>query len=113
MYEPRQVGNIEKTAASIFWATICSLDIGLGFKRTRFENLHIVYSKLVKFLLVNTRYKSVSELETKVSVLEGQVLDLQKNSRNLEKSAVTTSNKAAELKKLSNSLVKRITKLET
>jgi hypothetical protein len=120
MYEPRQgvlksfkAGNIEKTAASIFWATIRSLDMGLGFKRTGFENLHIVSSELVKFLLVNTGYESISELETKVSALEGQVSDLQKTSRNSEKSAVTASNKADELKKLSDSLVKRITKLET
>jgi hypothetical protein len=120
MYEPRQgvlksfkAGNMEKTAASIFWATIRSLDIGLGFKRTGFENLHIVSSELVKFLLVNTGYESITELETKVSVLEGQVSDLQKTSRNSEKSAVTASNKADELKKLSDSLVKRITKLET
>jgi hypothetical protein len=61
MYEPRQgvlksfkAGNIEKIAASIIWATISSPDFGLGFKRTGFENLHIVSSKLVKFLLVNT-----------------------------------------------------------
>jgi hypothetical protein len=72
-----------------------------------------VSSELVKFLLVNTGYKSISKLETKVSALEGQVLDLQKTSRNSKKSAVTASNKANELKKLSNSLVKRITKLET
>ena len=45
--------------------------------------------------------------------MEGQVSDLQKTSRNSKKSAVTASNKADELKKLSDSLVKRITKLET
>ena len=89
------------------------MDIGLGLKRTGFENLDIVSSELVKFLLVNRGYKSISELETKVSALEGQVSDLQKTSRNSKKSAVTASNKADELKKLSDSLVKRITKLET
>jgi hypothetical protein len=109
-----KAGNLEKTVASIFWANIGSLDIGLGFKRTWFENLHIVSSELVKFLLVSTSYESISKLETKVAVLEGQVLsDLQETSKNSKRSAVTASNKADERKKLSNSLVKRIAKLET
>jgi hypothetical protein len=119
MYEPRQgilktfkAGNLEQTSASIFWATIRSLDIGLGFKRTGFENLHIVSSELVKFLLVNTGYESISSLEAKVCMLEGSNSDLQKTARNSEKSAVTASNKAGELKKLCESLTKRVTKLE-
>jgi hypothetical protein len=120
MYEPRQgilktfkAGNLEQTAASIFWATIRSLDIGLGFKRTGFENLHIVSSELVKFLLVNTGYESISSLEGKVATLEGSNADLLKTARNSEKSAITASNKVDELKKLCDTLIKRVTKLES
>jgi hypothetical protein len=99
-----------KTVASIFWATIWSLDICLGFKQTGFKNLHIVSSALVKFMLVNTGYGSISKLETKVSVLEGQVSDLQKTSKNSKRSVVTASNKADKFKKLSNTLVKILNK---
>ncbi len=120
MYEPRQgilksfkTGNLEQTAGSIFWATIRSLDIGLGFKRTGFGNLHIVSSKLVKFLLVNTFYKCISCLEAKVTSLETQNLELQKTAKNAEKSSILASNKADELKKLCKSLVKRVAKLES
>jgi hypothetical protein len=55
-YEPRQgilktfkTGNIEHTSAFIFWATIRSLDLGLGFKSTGFDNLHIFSLELVTF----------------------------------------------------------------
>jgi hypothetical protein len=120
MYEPRQgilksfkTGNLEQTAGSIFWATIRSLDIGLRFKRTGFGNLHIVSSELVKFLLVNTGYESISTLELKVSTLETQNAELLKTSKNAEKSAIASSNKSDELKKLCDTLVKRVAKLET
>jgi hypothetical protein len=119
MYEPRQgilktfkARNLKQTSASIFWATICSLDIGLGFKRTGFENLYIVSSELEKFLLVNTGYESITSLEAKVSMLEGSNSDLQKTARNSENLAITASNKADELKKLCEALTKRVTKLK-
>jgi hypothetical protein len=104
--------NLEATSASIFWSTIRSLDIALAFKRTGFENLHIVSSELVNFLLVNTGYESISGLEVKVATLEGQVSELQKTVKNAEKSAIAASNKSDELKKLCDTLVKRVTKLE-
>jgi hypothetical protein len=120
MYEPRQgvlktfkAGNLDQTAAAIFWATIWSLDIGLGFKRTGFKNLHIVSSELVKFLLVNTGYESITSLEGQVATLTGNNADLQKTARNSEKSAITASNKVDELKKLCDTLIKRVTKLES
>ena len=90
--------NMEATAASIFWSTICLLDIALDFKQTGFENLHIVSSELVKFLLVNTGYESISGLEVKVATLEGQVLELLKTVKNADKSAIAASNKSNELK---------------
>jgi hypothetical protein len=119
IFVPRQgvlktfkTGNMEATAVSIFWSTIRSLDIALGFKRTGFENLHIVSSELVKFLLVNTGYESISGLEVKVATLEGQVSELSKTVKNADKSALTASNKSDELKKLCDALTKRVTKLE-
>jgi hypothetical protein len=97
----------------IFWSTIRSLDLGLGFKSTGFHNLHMVFSELVNFLLVNTRYKSTSILDTKVSQLGRQNSELQKTAKNAEKSWITASDKADKLKKLCESLVKRITQLKS
>jgi methyl-accepting chemotaxis protein len=120
MFEPRQgvlksfkSKNLQQTSASIFWASIRSLDIGLGFKRTGMENLHIVSSELVKFLLVNTGYESISGLESKVATLETQVSELQRTAKNAEKTATTASNKADDLKKVCDALLKRLTKVET
>ena len=69
-------------------------------------------SELVKFLLVNTGYESISSLEAKVTTLESQNLDLQKTAKNAKKSSISASNKADELKELCESLVKRVAKLE-
>ena len=120
MFGPRQgvlksfkSKNLEQTSASIFWASIRSLDIGLGFKHTGMENLHIVSSELVKLLLVNTGYESISGLESKVATLEAQVSDLQKTTKAAEKAATTASNKADDLKKVCDALLKRITKVES
>jgi hypothetical protein len=54
--------------------------------------------------------KSISVLKAKVSQLEGQNSDLQKMAKDSEKSLIPASNKEDELKKLCESLVKRITK---
>jgi hypothetical protein len=119
MYEPRQgilksfkTRNMEQTSAAIFWANLRSLDIGLGFKRTGLENLHIVSSELVKFLLVNTGYESISGLESKVKLLESQSSDLQKLAKNAEKSALSAANKSDELKKVVEAMGKRLAKVE-
>jgi hypothetical protein len=118
MYGPRQgilksfnAGNIEQTSASIFWATIWSLDIGLSFKAIGLDNLHIVSSELVKFLLVNTGFESIRCLETKVSVLEAKTSELQKTVKNSEKSAVTASNKSDELKRTCEALMNELSSL--
>jgi hypothetical protein len=120
MYAPRQgilksfkVGNLKQTLAAIFWATIRSLDVGLGFKQIGMDNLHVVPSELVKFLLVNTGYESISGLEIKVAFLEAQASELQKTARNSEKSVVMATNKLDELKKTCEALTKRLTKLES
>jgi hypothetical protein len=120
MYAPRQgilksfkAGNLEQTSAAIFWATIRSLDVGLGFKRIGMDNLHIVSSELVKFLLVNTGDESIGGLEIKVVSLEAQASELQRTARNSEKSVVTATNKSDEHKKTCEALTKRLTKLES
>ena len=64
-------------------------------------------------MLVNTGYESISCLEAKVTSLETQNSELQKTAKNAEKSSISASNKADELKKLCKSLVKRIAKLES
>jgi hypothetical protein len=107
MYEPDQgIFKSFKPGILHFWATIWLLDLGLGFKRTGLENLHIVSSELVKFLLVNTGHESISELEAKVSLLEGQASDLHKIAKNSEKSIVTAFNKSDEIKKMCKMLLK-------
>jgi hypothetical protein len=88
------------------------VDARLGFEWTGLENLHVMSSELVKFLLVNTSHESISGLGTKAALLEAQPSDLQKIARTSEKASVAASNKADKLKRTCNTLVKRIAKLE-
>ena len=51
-----KTGNMRQINGSILWSTIQSIDVAMKFKGVGFENLSIVSSELVKFLLVNTGY---------------------------------------------------------
>jgi hypothetical protein len=68
---------------------------------------------LVKFLLVNTGYESISGLEATVKPLETQSSELSKLAKNSEKSALSAANKADEMKKVCEALAKRLAKVET
>ena len=63
--------------------------------------------------MVNNGYKSISCLEAKVTSLEAQIVDLQKTTKNNKKPLISLCNKADKLKKICESLVKRVAKLES
>lgn len=65
-----KAGDMSQISASILYSTLRSLNIAMTFKNTGFENLDVVSSELVKFLLVNTGYESISKLEIQVAALE-------------------------------------------
>jgi hypothetical protein len=119
MYEPRQgvlnsfkTSDLDKNGASIFWSTIRSLDIGLGLKRKGLENLPIVTSELVKFMLLNTGSETISALQAGNCLLKEQVTEAQRTAKAVDKANATLSNKHDELKKAHDDLVKRLAKLE-
>jgi hypothetical protein len=119
MYEPRQgvlnsfkTSDLDKNGASIFWSTIRSLDIGLGLKRKGLENLPIVTSELVKFMLLNTGSETISALQAGNCLLKEQVTEAQRTAKAVDKANATLSNKHDELKKAHEALVKRLARLE-
>ena len=93
--------------------TVQIMDICAGIKGNNFKNDPLVSSKLVKFLAVNTRFESIDKLQREVTKLKEKVLASATKAVNLaEKSAVSAANKADDLKKFCETLVKRITTLE-
>ena len=73
----------------------------------------IVSTELVKFLSLNTSVEAVEKLERQSETFTSSVKDLTKEVSMTAKSAHSAANKADELKKVIESLRKRIDKLES
>ena len=101
---------MHQISASILWTTLRSLKIAMSFKSTGFENLDVVSSELVKFLLVNTGYESISKLEAQVAALEANKKEMASSLKGANTAATTASNKVDDLKKVVASLEKRVKK---
>jgi chromosome segregation ATPase len=63
-------------------------------------------------LAVNTSFESNDQLISKTCSLEAEIAGCKRQISETVKSAASLANKAVEAKKLSNSLTKRLTKLE-
>ena len=64
------VADPAQISSAILWSKLQSLGIASSLKSIGFENLEVVSSELVKFLLVNTGYDSITKLEAQVASLE-------------------------------------------
>jgi hypothetical protein len=107
-----KAGNPQHIARTLFWASLQSMDICAGIKGNNFKNDPLVSSELVKFLAVNTGFESIDKLQREVTELKEKVLASAKAVNLAEKSAFSAANKADDLKKFCDTLVKRITTLE-
>ena len=103
---------MEQITASILFTSLQSLTVSLKLKEMGWENLDIVTSELVKFMLTNTAYDSIENLECTVKKLESQSLDFKSQIKGASNSASTAANKVDELKKVVAGLEKRLKKLE-
>jgi uncharacterized coiled-coil DUF342 family protein len=83
-----------------------------SFKSLSFKNHPSIATELVKFLAVNTSFESIDQLVSKTCSLELEVAGYKRQISEAVKSAASSANKADEAKKLSDSLTKRLTKLE-
>lgn len=107
-----QAGGINQIAAAILWTTLRSLTVAMGFKSIGFENLDIVSSELVKFILVNTGYDSISKLESQVTTLESCRKELASSVTGASVTATTASNKVDDMKKTLVALERKSKKSE-
>jgi hypothetical protein len=101
-----QVGNSSQICQQIFWAVLRSHDVTTEFKRLNFKNHPSIPTELVKFLAINTNFKSIDRVTTKVAFLELEVVAYKKQIAAAVKTSAAAANKADEAKKQSNSFFK-------
>jgi hypothetical protein len=82
------------------------------YKRNGFKDDPTVSAELVKFMAVNTGFEALETLAVKVKTMEADAAFAKKESIAATKAAMAAANKADEMKKLLDLLVKRIVKLE-
>lgn len=106
------VGDSWQICQHIVWAVLKSHDTMTQYKRLNFKNHPSISTELVKFLAINTSFEAIEKLTAKVCVLECEAAETKKLLGAATKASSSAANKADEVKKLSDSLIKRITKLE-
>jgi hypothetical protein len=107
-----EAGNAVKICQNIVWAVLKAHDVMAEYKRLSFKNHPSVATELVKFLAINTSFEAIKKLVTKAVVLEAEVASMKKEVSSSVKAAASAANKADEAKTQSDSLVKRVAKLE-
>jgi hypothetical protein len=107
-----EAGNAVKICQNIVWAVLKAHDVMAEYKRLSFKNHPSVATELVKFLAINTSFEAIEKLINQTKVLECEVCEMKKQVAASVKSAASAANKADEVRKQSDLLSKRITKLE-
>jgi hypothetical protein len=107
-----EAGNAVKICQNIVWAVLKAHDVMAEYKRLAFKNHPSVATELVKFLAINTSFEAIEKLVAKVGVLEADASEMKKQVSAAVKASASAANKADEVRKQSDSLIKRIAKLE-
>jgi hypothetical protein len=110
--EAPHAGDLTQIARTVFWASLCSLDIMERIQGNHFKYDPLVSSELVKFLAINTGFEAIEQLKSAVEGHSTLIRDIAKSATTVDKSATTASNKADEARKAVDSLAKRVERLE-
>jgi hypothetical protein len=106
------VGDSRQICQQIVWAVLKSHDTMTQYKRLNFKNHPSISTELVKFLAINTSFESIEKLTSKVCILEAEAATTKKLLAISEKASSSAGNKADEVRKLCDALIKRVAKLE-
>ena len=108
-----QPGKNQQICQRITWAVLRSHDVMGQYRRLHYKDDPTVSSELVKFLAVNTGYETLDVLTVKMKVVETELAAVKKEAAAATKTAHSASNKADEMKKFYDLLLKRVVKLES
>jgi hypothetical protein len=107
-----EAGNNEQVCQRILWAVLRSQDVMARYKRNGFKDDPTVSAELVKFMAVNTGFEALEVMVSKVKAMEAELSTTKKENVIAVKAASSAANKADELKKVVDLLIKRVVKLE-
>jgi hypothetical protein len=104
--------RLEQIAQTVFWASLCSLDILERIHGNYFKNDPLVSSELVKFMAINTGFEGIESLKKTVTDHQDSIDKAVKRSTAAEKAASAAANKADKGKRSLEAAVKHIVKIE-
>ena len=107
-----EAGDSSSMAKVIFYSVLKSLDTMNEIAALDYRDSPIVSTELVKFLSLNTSVEAVDRLESQSSTLKDDMKQMTKDVTTATRAAHSVGNKGDELKKVVDSLKKRIEKLE-
>jgi hypothetical protein len=96
----------------IVWAVLESPGVMAEYKHLNFKNHPTIATELVKFLAINTSFQAIKKLTSQVACHATNIAKAKKQVAAAVKAASLAANKADEVKKLNDQLIKRIAKLE-
>lgn len=108
-FEARDAISISKV---IFHSILKSLDVMGLIAAADFRDSPVVSTEFINFLSLNTSFEAVVKLQVQTSSISGDTKQLSKDMMGDTKTAHSVGNKNDELKKVVDSLKKRIEKLE-
>jgi hypothetical protein len=108
-----EAGNNEQVCQRILWAVLRTHDIMARYKRNGYKDDPTVSAELVKFMAVNTGFEALEVLSAKVKTMAAEVTEAKREAHAATKTAAAAANKADELKKAFDLVLKRVAKLES
>ena len=107
-----EAGSRSSISKVIFYSVLRSLDVMGEIAALDYRDSPVVSTELVKFLSLNTSVEAVEKLEKQSEVFNTSIKDLTKDVSATTKSNHSIGNKTDELKKVVETLKKRIEKIE-
>ena len=98
-------------ASSMLWSQLSCLQIAMSMRNEGMENLEILSAELVQFLLINTKYDSIEQLEDDHETLKKELKDVVATKKRLDSALSTANNKISDLTKTVQALEKKVAKL--
>jgi hypothetical protein len=104
--------NPIQVCQKVLWGVLKAHDAMADFKKHGYKHHSVITSELVKLLAVNTSYKIIKHLETKVTKMEEDIAELKKLVAGAVKAAGMASNTADSFKPTITKLDTCVAKLE-
>jgi hypothetical protein len=100
-------------SSSLFWPIVRTLDRMKLYSDNEFGNDATISAEYIKFLATNSGSEAATDLEKKIKKLDNLITEQGKSVKGAAASASSAANKVDEQRKALESLLKRVSKLES